>query len=84
MDGNTVVVGIFEDRYQAEQAVDELEQAILHDPRESRAHYVLGVVTQRLGRTQEARTELEAFLGLAPSRYVPEIADAKTRLKQLH
>jgi hypothetical protein len=27
MDGNTVVVGIFEDRYQAEQAVDELEQA---------------------------------------------------------
>jgi len=27
VEGNVVVVGIFEDRYQAEQAVDELEQA---------------------------------------------------------
>src|SRR5438874_12753699 len=26
-DGNTVVVGLFDDRYQAEQAVDELEQS---------------------------------------------------------
>src|SRR5437764_517186 len=27
MESNTVVVGIFDDRYQAEQAVDELEQS---------------------------------------------------------
>lgn len=56
----------------------------MHDPRESRARYVLGVVTQRLGRMQEARTEFETFLALAPSRYVPEIADARARLSQLH
>ncbi len=43
--------------------VDELKKSISHDPRESRAHYVLGVVTQRLGRTQEARIEFAIFLG---------------------
>jgi hypothetical protein len=27
MEGDTVVVGIFDDRYRAEEAVDELEQS---------------------------------------------------------
>jgi len=54
-----------------------LRQAMEINPRDSRACYYLGVVEQRLGKTDAARATFTTFVGLAPSRYDRQIQDAK-------
>ncbi len=50
--------------YQSEgkfaQALTEVEAAAKIDPENSNVHYLRGQLLQRLGRTQEARAEMEA------------------------
>lgn len=60
-----------------------LQSAVTANPRETRASYALGIVAARLHRYDEARSALERFLGLAPSRYASQIADARSRLQGL-
>ena len=65
------------------QADTALRQAMDANPRDSRVPYYLGVVEQQLGRKAEARTAFQRFLALAPSRYQPQIDNAKQRLAAL-
>lgn len=53
------------------------------NPLNARAHYLLGIVHQQLGRPAEARTAFEHFLTVVPSRFPNEIADANARLARL-
>jgi len=64
-------------------AEEPLQRAVLSSPRDARAPYYLGIVEQQLGKAAEARTAFTRFLGLAPSRYERQIADAKQRLAAL-
>lgn len=64
-------------------AFETLQAAMTANPRETRASYALGIVAARLHRYDEARSALERFLGLAPTRYSSQIADARTRLQAL-
>ena len=61
-----------------------LQNAIAANPRDPRPRYFLGIVAQRQNNAAEARTALTDFISLAPSRYAPQIADAKQRLAALH
>lgn len=52
-------------------------------PRDTRVLYYLGIVAAARHHTPEARSALEAFIALAPSRYSNQIADARRRLDAL-
>jgi tetratricopeptide (TPR) repeat protein len=65
----------------AEQA---LQQAVAGNPRDPRPHYFLGIIEQHQNKTAEARTAFRDFIALAPSRYAPQVADARQRLDALH
>jgi len=65
------------------EAGDVLRQALAANPREVRAHLVLGAVLQAQGRGEAARAEYERFLELSPRRYETLIADAQARLANL-
>jgi tetratricopeptide (TPR) repeat protein len=65
----------------AEQA---LQQAAAENPRDPRIPYYLGIVEQQLNKPADARAAFTRFLTLAPSRYAPQISDAKQRLETLH
>jgi tetratricopeptide (TPR) repeat protein len=71
----------------ADQWIDAekaLSDAVAANPRDPRPHYFLGIIEQHQNKTPEARTALNDFIALAPSRYGPQIADAKQRLNALH
>lgn len=53
------------------------------NPLNPRAHYLLGILRQQLGKPVEARTALEAFLTICPSRFTQEAQDARARLASL-
>jgi len=65
----------------AEQPLQMAEHANPHD---SRIPYFLGRVEQQLGKSAAARDEYNRFIAIAPSRFAPQIADAKQRLAALH
>ncbi len=60
-----------------------LQRAIELHPRDARARYILGLVHINLEKTAEAKSCLEQFLAMAPSRWTAEIADARRRLEML-
>jgi hypothetical protein len=53
------------------------------NPRESLAHYLLGIVRMRAGDSVGARVALTRYLELAPSRFTDQIVDAQARLRAL-
>jgi tetratricopeptide (TPR) repeat protein len=65
----------------AEQALQQAESA---NPRDARIPYLLGIVEQKLNQPAAARDAFTLFLSIAPSRYGPQIADARQRLDALH
>jgi tetratricopeptide (TPR) repeat protein len=60
-----------------------LLEALDLNGRDTRAYYYLGVVRMQLGKPADARQAFERFVGLAPSRYATQLADAKRRLDAL-
>lgn len=65
------------------EAEQTLRDAITANPRDARTEYFLGIVEQHQNKTAEARAAFTAFVALAPSRYAPQVADAKQRLSSL-
>jgi Flp pilus assembly protein TadD len=61
-----------------------LRDAVDANPRDPRPHYFLGIIEQHQNKAQEARTAFNDFIALAPTRYAPQVADAKQRLNALH
>jgi len=61
-----------------------LEDAVNANPRDPRPHYFLGIVEQHQNKAQEARSAFTEFIALAPTRYAPQVADARQRLNALH
>lgn len=66
-----------------EEAEALLERYSAHYPRESRVYYLLGVARAALADTGGARDALTRYLAMAPSRYKPQIDDARQRLAAL-
>ncbi|MGH7614686.1 MAG: tetratricopeptide repeat protein [Gemmatimonadales bacterium] len=64
----------------AEQA---LQQAVAANPRDPRPYYFLGIVQQHQNKTAEARAAFTDFVTRAPTRFGPQVADAKQRLNAL-
>ena len=60
-----------------------LADAVAANPRDPRPHYFLGIVEQQQHKTPEARIAFTEFIALAPTRYAPQVADAKRRLDAL-
>jgi Flp pilus assembly protein TadD len=60
-----------------------MREAARAAPRDSRPLYYLGMVAMAANRPDAAREAFSRFLALAPSRYAPQIADAKRRLDAL-
>lgn len=60
-----------------------LQDAVAANPRDPRPYYFLGVVEQHQNKTAEARAAFNAFIARAPTRYGPQVADAKQRLNAL-
>ena len=61
-----------------------LQDAVAANPRDPRRHYFLGIVEQHQNKAPEARTAFTDFIALAPTRYAPQVADARQRLDALH
>jgi tetratricopeptide (TPR) repeat protein len=61
-----------------------LLDAVATNPRDPRPHYLLGIVEQHENKAAAARAAFEDFIALAPSRYRPQVADAKQRVDALH
>lgn len=61
-----------------------LRDAIAANPRDPRPHYFLGIVDQHENKINDAHAALADFISLAPSRYAPQVADAKQRLAAMH
>src|SRR5205807_1744206 len=60
------------------EALRELQQAVLQDPNSAQAHFQLGLAWFANGAQQEARTEFERAITLAP-----DLAEARINLGQL-
>lgn len=60
-----------------------LEQALAANPRETRAHFVLGAALRAQGKTDQARQAYTRFLKLAPGRMTELQAAARRRLAEL-
>lgn len=61
-----------------------LQDAVTANPRDPRPQYYLGIVEQHQNKVPEARAAFTEFIALAPTRYAPQVADAKQRLNALH
>jgi tetratricopeptide (TPR) repeat protein len=68
--------------YNAE-AENVLRQALEANPRETRAHLVLGAVLEAQRKDDAARLAYQRFLELAPARYASLSDDARRRLAEL-
>lgn len=66
-----------------EQSLETLQRAGELNPRDARVPYYIGRVDELLHDTSAARAAYTRFLALAPSRFAPQIADAKRRLDAL-
>jgi tetratricopeptide (TPR) repeat protein len=64
-------------------AEDTLRRAMEASPRDSRVPYYLGIALQRAQKPADARAAFERFLTLAPSRYEPQIRDARDWVARL-
>jgi predicted Zn-dependent protease len=60
-----------------------LQEAVAANPRDPRPYYFLGIVEQHQNKTAEARAAFNDFIARAPSRYAPQVADARQRLNAL-
>jgi tetratricopeptide (TPR) repeat protein len=60
-----------------------LQDAVAANARDPRPYYFLGIVEQHQNKTAEARVAFNDFIARAPSRYGPQVADAKQRLNAL-
>ena len=69
---------------QSAEAEQVLQQAGAANPRDARIPYLLGVIEQQLNKPADAKQAFTRFLSLAPSRYAPQVADARKRLDALH
>ncbi|HSJ16195.1 MAG TPA: tetratricopeptide repeat protein [Longimicrobiales bacterium] len=65
------------------EAEATLAETARTNPQNARAHYLLGIVRQQLGKPAEARASYQQFLAVVPSRYTREIEDARSRLAEL-
>jgi tetratricopeptide (TPR) repeat protein len=65
------------------EAETALQDAIAANPRDPRPYYFLGIVEQHQNKTGEARAAFNDFIARAPSRYGPQVADARQRLNAL-
>ena len=65
-------------------AAPVLAQAERANPSNALVPYQRGLVELQLGNAPAARQALERFLAIAPTRYAPQLADARTRLATLH
>lgn len=66
------------------EAEQVLQQAGAANPRDTRIQYLLGVIEQQLNKPADAKQAFTRFLSLAPTRYAPQVADARKRLDALH
>ena len=66
------------------EAEQVLQQGGAANPRDTRIPYLLGVIEQQLNKPADAKQAFTRFLSLAPSRYAPQVADARKRLDALH
>jgi tetratricopeptide (TPR) repeat protein len=66
-----------------EEAADAFARAMSAAPRDARVPYLAGIVDLRLGRQDAAREALTRFVGLAPSRFAPQVAEAREQLETL-
>jgi tetratricopeptide (TPR) repeat protein len=64
-------------------AEESLRSAAERSPRDPRAAYYLGLVQLQLGKAADAKTNFQRFIGIAPSRYERQIADAQQRVASL-
>jgi Tfp pilus assembly protein PilF len=60
-----------------------LEEAARRLPRDSRPHYLLGLINQQSNRLAEAKQEFLRFIELAPHRLERQVSDARRRLATL-
>lgn len=66
-----------------EEAIASLKKYVQSYPRDARAYYLIGAGHMNLGNNASAQTALKQFLAMTPSRYTPQIEDAKRRLGTL-
>ena len=66
-----------------EEAAEAFSQAMIAAPRDARVPYLAGIVNLRLGRQEAAREALSRFVGLAPSRFAPQVAEAREQLETI-
>jgi Flp pilus assembly protein TadD len=64
-------------------AEESLVTAAERSPRDPRAAYYLALVQLQLGKAEDAKANFQRFIGIAPSRYERQIADAQQRLASL-
>lgn len=85
-DDANLVLALGKTLARARQWVDAeraMQQAAAQNPRDARIPYFLGIVEQQLNKPADAKAAFTRFLSLAPSRYAPQISDAKQRLAAL-
>ncbi len=66
-----------------EEAADAFAQSMVAAPRDARGQYLAGVVALRLNRKDAAREAFEKFLRTAPSRFAPQMVEARDQLRAL-
>jgi tetratricopeptide (TPR) repeat protein len=66
----------------AEAATSLLRAAELN-PRDARVPYLLGMLSQAAGLSDEAKSYLQRFVAMAPERMADQVADARARLATL-
>jgi tetratricopeptide (TPR) repeat protein len=66
-----------------EEAAEAFTQAMIAAPRDARVPYLAGFVNLRLGRQEAAREALNRFVELAPSRFAPQVAEAREQLEAI-
>ncbi len=65
------------------EAEAPLAEAARLNPRDPRAPYLQGLVAERLRKPDAARSAFQHFLAMAPSRFGPQMDDARQRLAAL-
>jgi tetratricopeptide (TPR) repeat protein len=66
-----------------EEAAEAFAQAMAAAPREPRDPYLAGIVALRLDRKDAAREAFDRFVRIAPSRFAPQVAEARDQLRAL-
>jgi tetratricopeptide (TPR) repeat protein len=65
------------------EAEGSLQEAADANPRDVRVYFYLGAVEQQLGKAESARAAFSRFISLAPTRYGPQVTNAKQRIAGL-